>query len=154
LLHDDSRERLTFAEQNIGNDPGTIPIRQRWTRLELGQLNWPAAGADFLRLRFRANYRVWWKLRKPSSLALWMYFADGSAQALHFVVEPNCDSEIWVYPGDLRAMGRYFSNDSSRWPTGAAPVRLAMWITPFDWVSVTPQSVSIEAIEAVRINRD
>ena len=154
LVRDDSRERrLTFTEEKAGDAPGTIPVRQRWTRLELGQLHWPAAGADFLRLRLRANYPLWWKLRKPSSLALWMYFADGSARVLHFVVEPNRDSEIWVYPGDLRAMGGYFSNDSSRWPTGAAPTRLAMWITPFDWVSVTPQSVSIKAIDAVRISR-
>ncbi len=153
LVRDDSSERrMIFTEEKAGEAPGTIPIRQRWTRLELGQLHWPAAGADFLRLRFRANYPLWWKLRKPSSLALWMYFADGSAQVLHFVVEPNRDSDVWIYPGDLRALGGYFSNDSSRWPTSAAPMRLAMWITPFDWVSVMPQSVSIEAIDAVRMS--
>lgn len=153
LVRDDTRERLNSAEQKAGDAPGTIPIRQRWTHLELGQIHWPAGGADFLRLRFRANYAPLWKLRKPSSLALWMYFADGSAQALHFVVEPNRDCEVWVYPGDLRAMGGYFSDDSSRWPTGPAPTRLAMWITPFDWVSVTPRSVTIAAIDAVRISR-
>jgi hypothetical protein len=50
-------------------------------------------------------------------------------------------------------MAGYFSGDSSSWPTGATPVRLAMWITPFDWTSVTPKSISIEAVEAVRISR-
>ena len=154
LVRDETRDqRLVLHEEAVAEPLGSVPITKRWTHLELGQVHWPAGGADFLKLRFRASYPIWWKVRKPSSLALWVYLADGSEQVLHFFAEPNRDSEIWVYPGDAKDMDGYFASDSSRWPTGATPVRLALWITPFDWTSVTPNSVRIESVEALRISR-
>jgi len=48
-------------------------------------------------------------------------------------------------------MGGYFSDDASQWPAVSPPTRLAVLITPFDWVSVSPQSVTIEAVNAVRL---
>jgi hypothetical protein len=154
LVRDETRDQhLVLSEEPAAAALGQVAITKRWTHLELGQVHWPAGGADFLKLRLRASYPVWWKLRKPSSMALWVYLADGSEQVLHFFAEPNRATEVWVYPGDARQMAGYFSSDSSTWPTGATPVRLAMWITPFDWTSVTPNSISIDGVEAVRIGR-
>ena len=76
---------LAVPEEKIADAVGTVPVTKREASVNLGQIHWPADGADFLRFRFRANYPFWWKMRKPSSLVLAMSFADGSWQ-----VDPLC----------------------------------------------------------------
>jgi hypothetical protein len=153
LVRDDSRDQhLAFSEERIAESPGTVRITKRQTWVDLGQIRWPAGGADFLKFRLRVNYALWWKVRKPSSLALVMSFADRSWQLVYFVAEPNHDSEVWAYPGDPKQMGGYFSSDESRWPAGSPPIRVKLLITPLDGISVTPESVRIEAVEAVRVS--
>ncbi|MGC2109743.1 MAG: hypothetical protein WA655_09510, partial [Candidatus Korobacteraceae bacterium] len=152
LARDDSREQhLAFTEEKIADAPGAVRITKRQTWIDLGQPRWPAAGADFLKLRVRVNYAPWWKLRKPSALALILTFADRSWQMVYVVVEPNRDSEVWVYPGQSKEMGDYFSNDGSQWPVSRPPTRIKLLITPFDWISVAPESVNVEAVDAVRV---
>jgi hypothetical protein len=152
LRRDDTRDRrLTFTEESITDPLGTVRVTKRETWLDLGSIHWPAAGADFLTFRVRVDYPFWWKLRKPSSLAVLIHYADRSWRLVSFVVEPNHDSEVWVYPGRTKDMGGYFSDDASQWPAVSPPTRLAVLITPFDWVSVSPQSVTIEAVNAVRL---
>ncbi len=151
LVRDDTRDqRLAFTEEKIADALGTVRVTKRRTLVDLGQVHWPAAEASFLKFRFRVDYPFWWKVRKPSSLALLMSFADGSQKWTAFVVEPNHDSEVWIYPGEAKEMGGYFSSDDSRWPIGKPLASLTLVISPFDWVSVSPESVSIEAVAAVR----
>ena len=155
LTRDHTHHRnLSFAQQQIADAPGTVRIGNRYSWLEFGPLHWPEAGADFVKLRLRVNYRFWWKLLKPSSLALLVHYADNSWQLVYLVVEPNRDSEVWIYTGDAREMVNYFSADHSRWPIARPPARLALLVSPFDWISVAPDSVTIEAVDAVRIRRD
>ena len=114
LVRDDSRDaRLTLAGQTIANPPPPQPITKRSTSLDLGEIRWPSAGADFVKLRLRVEYPPWWKLRKPSQLTLQMSFADGSEKSSRFVIEPNRTSDVWVYPWDDKEMGRYFAIDES-----------------------------------------
>ncbi len=152
LLRDDARDRqLILTDEKITKALGRVRVTKRETWLDLGLIRWPAAGADFLTFRVRVDYPVWWKLRKPSSLAVLIHYADRSWRLVSFVVEPNRDSEVWVYPGHAKDMGGYFSDDASQWPGVSPPTNLAVLITPFDWVSVSPQSVTIEAVNAVRL---
>jgi hypothetical protein len=83
-----------------------------------------------------------------------MSFADGSQKSAGIVVEPNRAAEVWVYPWDDKEMGSYFSGDESQWRPGnrAALTGMKLLITPYDWISVVPRSVTVESIEAVRGN--
>ncbi len=154
LVRDGSREaRLMLSQEKIA-DPGQLDrISKRSTSLDLGTVAWPPAGADFLRLRLRVDYPQWWRLRKPSCLTMEMSFADGSQKSVQFVVEPNRTSVVWIYPWDDKGMGRYFLVDESQWHPESRPalVGIKLLITPFDWISVRPSSVSIDSVEAVRL---
>ncbi len=151
LVRDDSRDQhLAFIEEKIADAMGTVSVTKPETSVNFGQIHWPADGADFLKFRFRANYPFWWKMRKPSSLVLAMSFADGSRKLVHFVVEPNHDSEVWVYPWDEKEMAGYFSSEGSRGRTGSPLTGLALRIAPFDWISASPESISIGAVDAVQ----
>lgn len=155
LLRDDSREgRVRLTPQEIGEPPAAIAIDKRSTTVDLGQLTWPSQGADFLKLRLRVDYPVWWRMRKPSCLTLKMSFADGSQKALQFVLQPDQISDIWIYPWQEEEMGRYFGADQNQWraPNRPAPTKLELLVTPFDWISVVPNRVTVESIAAVRVD--
>lgn len=153
LLRDDSREaHLSLADQPIANSVGLTRISRRSSTLDFGQVRWPSGGADFLKLRLQLDYPWWWRLRKPSKLTLKMSFADGSDKSIEFVVEPNRRTDIWVYPWDDYQMGNYFLADESDWRPQDQPaiIGLKLFITPFDWISVVPQSLSVQQVDAVR----
>ena len=154
LLRDDTRDRrLTFTEKKVANASGEIRVTGRNTTVDLGQVDWPASGADFLKFGFRANYPLWWLMRKPSALTLQMSFVDGSQKSIRFLVEPNRDRDVWVYPWDEKEMGSYFSNDESQWRSGRPVLNsLRVIISPFDWISVAPESVSVGDVVAVRVD--
>jgi hypothetical protein len=155
LVRDNTRDqRLILTEKRVANALGEIRTTKRSTLVDLGHLEWPDSGADFLKFRFRASYPFWWKMRKPSALTLQMSFADGSHKSVQFLVEPNHDSNVWVYPWDEKEMGRYFSNDESQWRSGSRPAltSLQLNVSPFDWVSVVPESASIGEVESVRLD--
>ncbi len=153
LLRDHSR-KLRFTEQKLAGPIENGRVTKRKTSLELGSIDWPPAGADFLKLRLQVNYPPWWRLRKPSCLTLQMSFANGSEKSLQFLIQPNHATDIWVYPWSDQEMGRYFSANEADWPReGRSPLsRLSLLITPFDWISVVPGSVSVEGVAAVRID--
>ncbi len=154
LTRDDTRNsRVTLSARGVTASTETIPIHKRSTTLEILRGKVPAAGTDFLKLKLRVNYPPWWRLRKPSKLTLQMSFADGSQKTIEFVMAPNRTNEIWVYPWDDKKMGQYFADDPTQWRldtrTDLAEVKLL--VTPFDWLSVVPSSVTIEGVEAVEI---
>jgi len=154
LVPDGSRDnRLTLTQEKLADPVPSVAISQRSTSLDLGSLTWPSAGVDFIKLRMRADYPMWWRLRKPSALTLEMSFADGSQKSRQFVIEPNRISDVLLYPWDDKEMGKYFLPDESQWRPENRPtlVGLRLLITPFDWISVRPRSVGIESIEAFRL---
>ena len=82
-----------------------------------------------------------------------MSFADGSRKPIQLILPPNHATDLWVYPWDDSEMGAYFAADEADWRTGNRPALtdLQLLVTPFDWISVVPNSVTVEAIEAVRV---
>lgn len=154
LQRADSRAtQLSLDATSTGLEAHTYPINGRNAVVNLGAPSWPA-DADFLRLRLKVKYGLLWKLRKPSRLQLEITRADGSRDLRPFVVEPNASSEVWFYPWDESGLAQYFDEDQGRWRTTArSPItELRVIIAPFDWVSQQPESVSIEAAEAVKIS--
>lgn len=155
LIRDETRDRqIAMQEETVATPPGEFRIADRIAAIQIGNVRWPAAGADFLKLRIRVNYPPWWRLRKPSALILKIVLADGSEKALLFVAQPNQTTEIWVYPWEETQLAHYFSSDQSQWRPDQrpAPVGLTFATAPFDRISVTPKSVVIEAIDAVRVS--
>jgi hypothetical protein len=153
LQRDDSRAaRIAMPEQPLGLPARTCPIHERRTVLELGTPDWPS-GADFLRLRMTVHYPPWWKLRKPARMELEMVRADGSRELQWFLLAPNVSSEVWFYPWNRSGLADYFDADETRWRLGARPaiVALRLLVTPLDWASQQPDSVTLEAADAIRL---
>ena len=153
LLRDDARaERVSSQEFPLALPTRTYPIAQPSTTINLGAPDWPAAGADFLRLRMKVDYGPLWKLRKPERLQLEITRADGSRALRNFVIEPNVASEVWFYPWDEADLSHYFDADENRWRNSFRPAitNLRLVITPLDWFSQNAKSVTIDSADAVR----
>lgn len=129
-----------------------FPVPEPSATIDLGAPEWPAGGADFLRLRMTVRYSPLWKLRKPERLQLEITLADGNRSIRTFVVEPNVASDVWFYPWNEADLFRYFDGDENRWRTSYRPAvtDLRLLITPLDWFSQKPGSVVIESADAVR----
>ncbi len=154
LLRDDSRaSRISMTVQTLGLPARIYPTHQRSSVVDVGVPDWPP-GADFLRLRLRVNHGFWWKLRKPERMQLEISRADGSSELRWFVIQPNASMDVWFYPWGPPDLVRYLDADESEWRSGRRPAITSLRIlaTPYDWVSVAPEAVVIEAADAVRIN--
>ncbi len=128
------------------------PVLRRKSTIDLGSPVWPLDSGDFLRLRLNLHYPFWWKLRKPSHLELEILRADGSSKRIPFVLPPNDSTDVWFYPWDGDLLG-FFASDEAEWHRGPRPAitGLRLHLTPYDWVSVIPSAVSVEAADAVRL---
>ena len=154
LQRDDSRVgRISIHPQPIGVSAQTAPVEEQRTLIDLGSFSWPSQ-ADFLRLRVTVRYSAWWKLRKPARLLLEITRADGSRDVQYFLVQPNVSAEVWFYPWRQPELANYFDADESHWRSSRPPLtRLRLLVTPLDWVSIQPDTVVIEAADAVRITQ-
>lgn len=155
LSRDDARQsRVGLSSQPIGEGVAAVHVGSRASSFDLGPLRWPSQGADFLKLRVRVDYPFWWKLRKPSCYTLQISLADGSQKSIQFVARPDHPTDIWAYPWDEETLANYFRPDEGQWRTANRPAitSLRLLITPFDWISVVPDRVSVESVEAVRID--
>ncbi len=155
MQRDDSRDqRVIMTAHPLLLQRTNFAITDRESMLDLGTPDWPAGGADFLRLRLKVNYGPLWKLRKPEKMQLEITRADGSRELKRFIAEPNVATDVWIYPWTEEQLGNYFQADESLWRQGprSAIVGLKLFLTPLDWVSQTPQSVTIEAADAVRFD--
>lgn len=153
LQRDDSRTaRIGMEIQPLGLEPKTYPIGERNTAIDLGAPNWPVGPVDFLRLRLNVHYSALWKLRKPERMQLEISRADGSRELKSFVLPPNVSTDVWFYPWSDADLGNYFDADEARWRRShrSAITQLRLLLTPLDWVSQTPQAVTLEAADAVR----
>ena len=154
LQRDDARaDRIVLQPQPLLMAGQSYAIQERSAELDLGNPAWPVDGADFLRLRVNVHYGLMLKLRKPERLQLEITRADGSRDVKSFVVEPNVPSEVWFYPWTDSELSNYFAADETQWRSGSRPaiVRLRVLLTPVDWVSQQPDSIVIEAADAIKV---
>jgi hypothetical protein len=154
LVRDDNRKAAPQKAQALGLLEQTWPINKRSTLLDLGATSWPASGADFFRLRLIVRYSFWWKLRKPQRMQLEITRADGTHDLKSFILPPNISSEVWFYPWSEPDLANYFSPDEGLWRVGPRPAitHVRLWVTPLDWISQVPESVTLESADAVRLD--
>lgn len=153
LRRDDSRaSRISTQSQPLGLGTQTYPITERSSMIDLGTPNWPT-NADFLKLRLTVRYGVLWKLRKPERMQLEITRANGSHTLQWFVLPPNVSSEVWFYPWSSPDLVHYFEADESHWrPSSRSAITgLRLVATPLDWVSQTPDTITIESADAVSL---
>ena len=157
LQRDDSRKAgIAMEIQPLGLEAKSYPVLQRNPAIDLGAPIWPVGPVDFLRLRLNVRYSALWKLRKPERMQLEISRADGSRELKSFVLPPNVSTDIWFYPWSDADLGNYFEADEARWRPShrTAITELRLLMTPFDWVSQTPQAVTLESADAVRFTVD
>jgi hypothetical protein len=109
---------------------------------------------DFIRLELRFRYPIWWKLSKPSAVAVLLQLSDGSVREAHVVLPPNKDTELWIFPWEEADLSRYFLTDPHQWRgSGVRPTvtRLAIRIAPYDAISVLPNAIEIRRVQAVSL---
>jgi hypothetical protein len=80
--------------------------------------------------------------------------ADGSRHLQWLIVEPNVATDVWIYPWEPSGLANYFNADEDQWRLSARPAvtHLRLLASPLDWVSVQPESISIESADAVRLD--
>ncbi len=101
LVRDDARaSKITEQAYPLGLPAKTYEVDQENATIDLGAPQWPAGGADFLRLRLKVKYNPLWKLRKPEAVQLEITRADGSRSLRTFVIEPGVATDVWFYPWD------------------------------------------------------
>jgi hypothetical protein len=153
VVRDDSRaSRIALQSLPLSIPQKTYAITERESATEIGEPLWPA-GYDFLRLRVNVHYPVWWKLRKPERLQLEITRADGSRDLQWVVLPPNTPTDIWFFPWAAPDLAAYFNSDSGQWRMNSRPAitRLRLIATPLDWVSQQPESITVEAADAVKL---
>ena len=153
LRRDDSRNsRISMQSQSLGLTAQAFPISERSSTIDLGVPNWPAS-ADFLRLRLTVHYGAFWKLRKPERMQVEITRANGSQTLQWFILPPNISTEIWIYPWSAPDLVHYFDADESHWRAGqrSAITGLRLIATPLDWVSQTPNAITLESADAVSL---
>ena len=153
LQRDDSRaSRIAMQSQPLGLTAQTYPIVNRSSTIDLGSPKWPS-NADFLRLRLTVHYGPLWKLRKPERMQVEITRADGSQNLQWFVLAPNVSTEVWFYPWSAPDLVHYFDAEEGRWRSSprSAITRLRLIATPLDWVSQTPDAITLEAADAVTL---
>jgi hypothetical protein len=156
LVRDIGREaQIGFRAEPLAGSLPAQAVKKRTTWIPLPMAQWPTGGADFVRMRVKVNYPFGWRLRKPAKLTLHFSFADGSGNAIKFLVEPNRATDVWIYPWNDSRMDSYFGDDPSTWGCDDHPavVGLKLLVNPFDWVSVLPNSITVESIEAIALTQ-
>jgi hypothetical protein len=117
---------------------------------------WPA-DYDFLKLRMRVDYPIWWRLTKPAAPSITIRHADGSEKTIRIALPPNTTSELWIYPWDESHLLNYFDSDETAWRIGRPRASVSAVFLQFqrlDWLSATPARVGVYAVEAVRLGLD
>lgn len=153
LQRDDSRSaHIALQSQSLGLPLRTYAIDDRRSVTEIGSPAWPA-GFDFIRLRLTAHYGFAWKLRKPERLQLEITRADGTRDVQWFILQPNVATDVWFYPWQGPDLAKYFNANENDWRPvpKSAITNLRIIAAPLDWVSLQPESVTVEAADAVRL---
>jgi len=120
---------------------------------DFGSVRWNTP-YDFIRLEVRVEYPIWWKLRKPSAVAVLLQLSDGSVKTAYVVFPPNKDTELWIFPWNEADLSWYFLPDPRQWRGGSARpsvTRLAISTEPHDSISVLPTAIEVRKVQAVSL---
>lgn len=155
LRRDDERSKRwkESRESSVNFRPRVLKL-SGYGIYDLGNVDWTMP-YDFLRLEVQFKYPIWWKLSKPSAVAVLLHFSDGSVKVAGGVFQPNKETEFWIYPWDETRLWRYFLPDPQQWRSGSyrpAVTHLEIRVLPFDAISVLPSAIEIRKAEAVSIN--
>lgn len=156
LKRDDSlAQRIRLSSVGLGLSTGQFPITKRHATVELGRPAEPVGGFDFVHLRLNVKYPFWWRFRKPQHLQLEITREDGERALKSFVVPPNMPSDVWFFPWDEPELVRYFDPDQTKWRNKRSSITsLRLLITPHDWISTVPDSVTVTQADGVVITRN
>ncbi len=113
----------------------------------------PGADVDLLRLQLIVHYPLSWHFRKPWRLAVLVYLANGTRTWTYAVLPPNRVAEVWVSPWQPN-LGSYFSPNDRDWNARIRPPisRIRLVISPMDWISLKPSSISVRSLDAVKLS--
>ena len=154
LVRDDARaENISLQTRSLAVPGGTFPVTSRKSEFDLGMTS-TASRADFLRLTVTAHYPPWWHLCKPQRMQLEVTRADGSREALYFVLPPNVTSQVWIYPWNPSDLAAYFDSNETAWRNRARSgiVVLRLLSAPLDWASLRPDWIRVDAVDAVTVS--
>lgn len=114
----------------------------------------PSQPLDFLRVRLKLSYPLWWKVLKPSNITFTVHYADGNSKNLGTVVEPGKNSEVWIYPWREEQLLQYFAASEDAWRDAGRPAvtGLSVKFTRADVFSVLPEKMEVSGVDAVRVS--
>jgi hypothetical protein len=150
LARDEHRRERWFQQSTTIGSSLNSDIRLKHP-LIVPLASWPAE-SDFLKLRLKLDYPVWWRLLKPSLLILQIRHGDGSEKVMRAIVPPNTAYDLWLYPWDDAQLGNYFAHEEDRWRKGrprSQPTTVSVTFERIDWLSVVPSKINIQSVEAV-----
>ena len=113
-----------------------------------------AAAPDFLRVRLRLDYPVWWRLLKPGRIIFHVRHADGGEKRVPVMVQPGRDYEIWIYPWADSEIAMYFAADEHMWrgTNSRSPVTgVSVELLNQDWASVSPRRMELVEVDAITL---
>ena len=116
----------------------------------------PPQSMDFLRVRLKLDYPLWWKLLKPANITFNVHYADGSSKNLGAVVEPGKNCEVWIYPWREEQLLRYFAPSEGEWRNAAerpAVTGLSVKFMRTDAFSVLPENMKVSGVDAVQVSQ-
>ena len=111
---------------------------------------------DFLRIDVKADYSVWWRLLRPSSIVVRIRFDNGLERNVYAIVQPDHRDEIWIYPWEQAQLSNYFLSDPTQWRLGLRPriQSLSLHCEPKDWIAVAPSRITIQDVRAVKLSEE
>ena len=154
LLHrDDERgQRLSMTSTSVLPRPVQSTQTSEEIALPVAPLgdDW-----DFIKIKLRAHYPVWWKLLKPSIFVVWLHFDHGADSSIPAMVQPNHPYEIWIYPREQADLVNYFSPDARQWrlENRRHLQSLSLQSLPVDWISVRPSQITINDVQTVKLSQ-
>ena len=153
LVRDEERSAQVHRQSwNLGLAERSIGVTGKSQVIDLGPLSWPQQ-ADFVKLRLTLHYSPFWKVRKPSQIAVEVELADGSRKRTQVIAPPNTPCDIWVYPWKEEDLADYLDADAANWRKHAGPpvVRVRIIFERNDWFAMMPDRVTVEGGESVAL---
>jgi hypothetical protein len=154
-LHKDEKRSRQWKESWEDADtfrPKTLKVSDAGV-YDFGGVDW-SKPYDFIRLELRLKYPIWWKLSKPSAVAVLLQLSDGSTKVAHVVLPPNTDTELWIFPWEEADLSRYFLPDPQQWRGSSvrpSVTRIAISVVPYDAISVLPSAIEVRNVQAASL---
>lgn len=149
-------DKWQMQEMPLSVPPATYKVGNE-VNINLGPLDIASKDeADFIKFRVNVRYPIWWKVLKPSYVLVDVHYADGSIKEQLALAEPNHNYEIWIFPWRDFEQPNYFEKDPALWREDDGPPQhitgISLRFKRMDWASVLPESVTVSAIDGVRVS--